>query len=139
MNYHDQTKIETMEVNPNTIIVDDMITIFMLQEEFNRLFPYLKIDLGPVTNKQRNLIANKFTNETKRSLAEYRASNNQEQIVITPHMSVADLEEKFEKVYDLKAQVLRKSGKTWLETTVTDAWTLEEQNFQGEALSKNIK
>jgi hypothetical protein len=32
-------------------------------------------------------------------------------------------------------QVFRKSGKVWLETTVTDGWTLEEQNLQGEALS----
>jgi hypothetical protein len=35
------------------------------------------------------------------------------------------------------AQVYRKSGKIWLETTVTDSWTLEEQNKQGESLSKN--
>jgi hypothetical protein len=133
-----QTKIKTMEVNPKIIVVDDKNTIFMLQSEFNRLFPYLRIDLFPLANKQHN-ITDKFANDTKRALTGYRASDKNEQIVIIPQMSVAVLEEKFKNVYNLKAQILRKSGKTWLETTVTDAWTLEEQNLQGEALSKNIK
>jgi hypothetical protein len=127
-----------MEINPKIIVVDDKSTIFMLQDEFNKLFPYLKIDLFPLANKQHN-ITDKFVNDTKRSLTGYRVFDNKEQIAIIPQMSVAALEEKFRKVYNLKAQILRKSGKTWLETTVTDAWTLEEQNFQGEALSKNIK
>jgi hypothetical protein len=137
MNPYYHTKIEMMEINPKIIVVDDKSTIFMLQDEFNKLFPYLKIDLFPL-NKQHN-ITDKFVNDTKRALTGYRVFDNKEQIAIIPQMSVAVLEEKFRKVYNLKAQILRKSGKTWLETTVTDAWTLEEQNFQGEALSKNIK
>jgi hypothetical protein len=35
-------------------------------------------------------------------------------------------------------QVLRKSGKAWLEATITDGWTLEEQNIQGEDLSEIV-
>ena len=51
-------------------------------------------------------------------------------------MTVIDLEKKFREVFGLGIQVFRKSGKAWLETTLTDNWTLEEQNRQGEALSK---
>ena len=29
----------------------------------------------------------------------------------------------------LSAQVFRKSGKIWLETTFTDSWTLKKQNL----------
>ena len=80
---------------------------------------------------------NKFTYENDRLLSEYRNRHNNEQIIITPETTVASLEKKFNDIYGLGTQILRKSGKIWLETTITDAWTLEEQNHQGEALSKN--
>jgi hypothetical protein len=51
-------------------------------------------------------------------------------------MTVSNLEQKFRDVYGLSVQVFRRSGKAWLETTFTDGWTLEEQNSQGEDLSK---
>lgn len=127
-----------MQINPKIIVVDDKNTILMVQEEFNRLFPYLKIEFLAVANTLRHHIGNKFANETKGPLQGFRTADNKEQLVITPDMSVAVLEEKFREIYRLKAQILRKSGKTWLETTVTDAWTLNEQNLQGEALSKHI-
>ena len=53
-------------------------------------------------------------------------------------MTVVDLEQSFSDVFGLGVQIFRKSGKVWLETTVTDGWTLDEQNRQGEALSKVI-
>ena len=127
-----------MQINPKIIVVDDKNTIFMVQEKFNRLFPYLKIEFLTIANTPRNHITNKFSNETKGPLHRFRTAYNKEQLVITPDMSVAILEEKFREIYHLKAQILRKSGKTWLETTVTDVWTLNEQNLQGEALSKHI-
>jgi hypothetical protein len=127
-----------MQSIPKKIVVEDHNKIFMLQEEFNQAFPYLKIEFFSVANKQGQLIVNKFTSENSRALGGYRNSHNNEQIVITPEITVAALEEKFNKIYGLGAQVLRKSGKIWLEATVTDVWTLEEQNRQGEALSKSV-
>ena len=53
-------------------------------------------------------------------------------------MSVKDLEQNFRDVYGLSVQILRKSGKVWLGTTVTDNWTLKEQNEQGQILSGNV-
>ena len=50
-------------------------------------------------------------------------------------MTVSDLEQKFAELFGLSVQVFRKSANVWLETTVTDGWTLEEQNRQGEALA----
>jgi hypothetical protein len=51
-------------------------------------------------------------------------------------MTVTELESRFNTIYGLSVQLFRKSGRAWLETTVTDGWTLEEQNNEGEALSK---
>ncbi|MEI8136499.1 MAG: hypothetical protein WCH21_04145 [Bacteroidota bacterium] len=71
-----------------------------------------------------------------KTLGECRTIHDSGTITITPQMTVADLEQNFRDIYGLSAQVFRKSGKVWLETTVTDVWTLEEQNSQGESLSK---
>ena len=53
-------------------------------------------------------------------------------------MTVANMQQSFSDVYGLEIQVFRKSGKAWLESTIPDGWTLEEQNRQGGALSKAI-
>ena len=62
----------------------------------------------------------------------------EESVVITSKMTVTEIEKSFNRFYGLNTQILRKSGNIWLGTTVTDNWTLEEQNKQGESLSTQI-
>ena len=59
------------------------------------------------------------------------------QLLIERNTPVWQLERLFEDEYALHAQVFRKSGKTWLETSVTDNLTLEEQQAKA-AASENI-
>ena len=104
-------------------------------EKFNQVFPFLKIEFfsNPINsfgNKKRNLII--YADKT---LGECRTIVKQGELTVSPHMTVSDLENKFNSIYGLLVQVYRKSGKAWLETTLTDSWTLEEQNNQGRALS----
>ena len=56
-------------------------------------------------------------------------------IEITGAMKVTDLEKIFKNQFSLVVQVFRKSGKIWLETTITDNWTLDQQNNHGSELS----
>jgi hypothetical protein len=51
-------------------------------------------------------------------------------------MLVSELENLFEDKFKLSVQVFRKSGKSWLETTFTDGWSLKKQNQEGLDLSK---
>jgi hypothetical protein len=53
-------------------------------------------------------------------------------------MKVTDLEKEFNSLYKLQTQVFRKSGNIWLEATITDGWTLEEQNNQGEIITSQL-
>lgn len=48
-------------------------------------------------------------------------------IDLQPKMTVAELEAKLQD-HGIFAQVFRKSGDLWLETTRTDGWTLERVN-----------
>ena len=109
---------------------------FVIQEEFNTVFPYLKLEFFSKPHKPGGASAKKFVKHSSKTLGECRTVHNKGKITITPNMTVVDLEQSFRDVYGLGVLVFRKSGKVWLETTVTDGWTLEEQNRQGEALSE---
>jgi hypothetical protein len=118
------------------IKINDRRKIFAIQEEFNTVFPYLKLEFFSKPSKQDGTPIKKMIKQASKTLGECRTIHNKGSIVITPEITVSALEQRFSDVYGLGVLVLRKSGKVWLETTVTDGWTLEEQNLQGEALSK---
>lgn len=120
------------------IKISDNRKIFAIQEEFNVLFPYLKIEFFSKPHKLGAGSSKKMIKPSNITLGECRTIHNNGDVTITPQMTVADLEQRLSDVYGLSVQVFRKSGKAWLETTVTDGWTLEEQNNQGEELSKKV-
>ena len=119
------------------IIINDRRKIFAVQKEFSEMFPYLKIEFFGKPNKAGAASSNKLMKQAAKTLGECRTIHKSGTITITPKMTVADLEDNFNDVYGLSAIIFRKSGKIWLETTVTDKWTLEEQNIQGEELSRS--
>ncbi len=121
-----------------TITINDNKKLFEIQDEFNTIFPYLKLEFISQINKLGNSPSKKFIKYVATTLGEYRTIHKKEHLTITANMTVADLEKQFSNTYGLQILLYRKSGKVWLETTVTDGWTLEEQNRQGESLSKQL-
>jgi hypothetical protein len=119
------------------IEIKDQQQIAAIQREFNEAFPYLKLEFFSKPHKQGFASAKILLKNNSLTLGECRNIHNSGTIIIEPFMTVVDLEQRFGDVYGLGVQVFRKSGKVWLETTVTDGWTLEEQNRQGEDLSKD--
>ncbi len=117
------------------IKIDDSLTLLSVQQEFNRIFPYLRINFFQTFKDKSGIVQRKLLEKCIRTFGEFRLNNSDDVIDIIPEMSVSDLEKKFLNEYGLKTQVYRSSGRIWLETNATDSWTLEEQNSQGEALS----
>lgn len=111
------------------VIVSGEKVIAVVQQEFHEEFPYLKIEFFQPKTSPKNKVS------AIKTFATFKTNRHSELITITPMMTVAELEEKFSTNYDLLALVFRQSGKAWLETTLTDNWTLQEQNEQGKALS----
>lgn len=58
------------------------------------------------------------------------------EIILNDEMTVGELEQKFKEQFDLNVQVFRKHGNSWIETTVTDNWSLQKQNEEGRVLSE---
>lgn len=120
------------------LTINDKSSISAVQEEFNSCFPYLKLEFFLKPHKPGGATAREYLIPENKTIGECRTVRNKGKVKLLPGMSVLELEQSFRDIYGLAVQVFRKSGKVWLETTVTDNWTLEEQNRQGEELSKLV-
>ena len=112
--------------------------IYSIQEEFHSLFPYLRIEFYAKPSKEGGPQSEKIVEKSSKTIGDCRTNHNDGFMSISPNLTVAELESTFTDVYGLKVIIYRKSGKSWLETTVTNGWILEEQNRQGELLSKEV-
>jgi len=117
------------------IAINDKRKISAIQNDFNDMFPYLRLEFFSKPHDAGTGSPKKYMSHPSKTLGECRTKHKSGSILITPGMTVNKLEQNFREVYGLSVQVFRRSGKAWLETTVTDGWTLEEQNSQGEDLS----
>jgi hypothetical protein len=116
------------------IFINSKSQVSDIQRDFNGLFPYLKIEL--FKHKHGYLEAS----PRQAKLPHYLylsdlATQLPTQISVPESMTVQELEKMFEEQLGLHLQVFRKSGNLWLETTMTDGWTLKQQNDHGMEIS----
>lgn len=125
--------INLIEEENMFITINSNKTIEEVQAEFNSEFPYLKIQFFRHGHKA-------FKGNNKKELLPASTKigalkHHDGSIEIANVMTVNELESLFKDVYGLNIQVFRRFGKSWLETTVTDSWTLQKQNDEGKELS----
>jgi len=105
-----------------------------LQNEFNRLYPYLKLEFfrNPSKDKKLKKAAKANPDEYLERLTHIYKPGS---IVVDHKKTVAQIVDAFWEEFGLSVLVFRKSGKLWIETSLTDIWTLEKQNKIGESFS----
>jgi hypothetical protein len=118
-----------------SIRISDTKKIAALQQEFNEAFPYLRIEFFTREHGSRGASARRDMLDADTLLKRFQRKNTSGAIMLKGSMKVSELEALFKDHFGLSVQVFRKSGRSWIETTVTDDWTLEEQNAQGQELS----
>ena len=107
-------------------------TVGTLQQEFHKVYPYLKLVFFTKPHKAfEGSPAKYILNEPDKTLGSIEKNPHDGNLSIDPDMQTFKLEELFEKEFGLHVQVFRKSGNLWLETSKTDSLTLEEQNTKG--------
>ena len=117
-----------LHIAPNRLIGD-------IQREFNKAFPFLKIEFFNNKTFNRNgFMANQIIPQHKK-IGDNQLHLNDGDIQVEEDMKVKDLEKIFKDQFSLAVQVFRKSGNLWLETTMTDEWTLQQQNRHGKEIS----
>ncbi len=118
------------------IKISDKRKISAVQKEFNDLFTYLRLEFFTKPHPRKGFDKLNLIVSDNKTIGECRKIHNSNSISITPGMKVSKLEQVFMDEFGLYVQVFRKSGRVWLETTMTDDWTLQEQNKEGEELNK---
>lgn len=108
-------------------------TVAEINEDFNRLYPFLKCSFYP----QQYIFSSRSKEKHLGSDSILAAAGlvKQGYLEIRDDMSVKELERKFLGEFGLMVQVARRSGLIWLETTMTDHWTLVKQNEYGRETS----
>jgi hypothetical protein len=114
------------------IPIDNNRSLNEVQELFNDSFPYLKLEFCKGSSQRRDALG--IGKSTVR-IGEFRMEQTSGEIYISPTMTVFELERVFKEIYGLSICVYRKSGRSWLETVLTNDWTLQKQNTEGEKLS----
>ncbi|MGQ0739306.1 MAG: hypothetical protein ACT4OJ_09625 [Bacteroidota bacterium] len=117
-----------LHIAPNRLISE-------VQKEFNRLFPFLKIEFFNNRLMQRSGFSAQQIIPQNRKIGDSQAQITDGDIEIMEEMKVNELENLFKEQFSLAIQVFRKSGNLWLETTMTDNWTLQQQNEHGREIS----
>lgn len=113
------------------IYISEEDIIGTIQQEFNAHYPHLKLQFyrnphrAGKASPQRELLPPHLPLEM--AAAFHRAGV----VDISPDRTVADVESEFYHAVGLSAQVFRKSGAIWLQTTNTDYWTLQQQEEEG--------
>ncbi|MBS1668581.1 MAG: hypothetical protein JST58_14485 [Bacteroidetes bacterium] len=107
-----------------------------IQNAFNAYYPYLKIEffkpLEPTTKKTvkpEKILANE-------TIGKVSHIHTVITIKTSGSITVAQLEKDFLDKLDLNIKLYRKCGTLWIETTLTENWTLFKQNIEGELLTK---
>jgi len=121
-----------LRIAPNRLISD-------LQKDFNNAFPFLKIEFFQNRNPKMPAFTFSQILPHNKRIVEGQAALSDGDIEVTPEMKVKDLEKIFKDQFSLLAQVFRRSGNVWLETTMTDDWTLKQQNEHGREISTDTK
>ena len=121
-----------LRIAPNRLISD-------LQKDFNNAFPFLKLEFFRNRNQQIPVFTFQQILPYNNRIAEGQAAITDGDIEVNPDMRVKELEKIFQDQFSLAVQVFRRSGNLWLETTMTDNWTLRQQNEHGREISTDSK
>ena len=109
------------------IQINDHRKIFAIQEEFNSLFPRLKIEFLGKPNREGSSASMK-TYKASKTIGDCRIEHTTGELTITPSMTAADLKQILSDKYALSITILRQSGTQWVETTNNNKLSLQEQN-----------
>jgi hypothetical protein len=127
-------EIMHLHIAPNLLIGE-------IQKEFNEAFPFLKIEFFKTRSFSRSEYMAHQIISSQHKIGDGQLAITDGDIEIAEEMKVKELEKIFKDQFSLAVQVFRKSGNLWLETTMTDNWTLQQQNDHGREIStvKNKK
>jgi hypothetical protein len=106
-----------------------------VQQEFTGCFPFLRLEFFANRSFAKSGYTLQKMLSPDRKIGDAQVMISDGDIELSETMRVMDLENLLKDQFGLAAQVFRRSGNLWLETTMTDSWTLQQQNNHGKEIS----
>ena len=113
-------------------------TVQAIQKQFNVYYPYLKIEFYKDVPKNKPILKAEIL-VMMESLKRIDSFYEGKIIDVDKKRTVHEVSQDFEQMFGLTAHVFRKSGNVWVETSLTEDWTLEDQNKEGEQISGHFE
>ena len=122
--------VETFFLNQNNFFIMKITPdthLFNLQLAFEEKFPKLKIEFFKSKHDKNEI--SPLTEEILSDLTvkELNPDFQEKFLLLFETEKVSAFERRMEEEFGLHVQVLRKSGSTWIQTSVTDDWTMLKQ------------
>lgn len=103
-----------------------------LIRQFNEIYPFLRLEIYYRGEEMSDAYHNC-------KLSDIVHKKTVEGFVISPEMKVSEVENLFWENMGIQISIFRKSGKTWLESSFTNYWSLERQNTLGKDMNDFMK
>lgn len=116
------------------LTIDERISVGDFQKEFNSIFPFLKIELYKPSRGQHDEVG---TKPMSILISRDKIGNIAKRIDITSLTTVAQLKKMLSEKLGINSFIYRKSGSMWIETSLTEDWSLERQNHEAEQMNSN--
>lgn len=116
-------------------ITDDLQQLKEIKEAFSSKFPHLRIEFYSKSHQEGEGTDASAIYDDNLRLLDIRKEGQMGEVSIHGNLKTASLEKIFSDEFGIHIQVFRKSGNVWLQTTVTDDWTLSEQEKEAAAIN----
>lgn len=112
-------------------------TIHEIQQDFTDCYNFLKLEFyKPGEAGMSVKLRERIPHSALLKSAGLKSNGHMD---ISDDMTVGNLEKQFLEQFGLSVQVSRNSGGIWLETTMTDNWSLQKQNDYGREIRQPQK
>ena len=112
------------------------MTLKDIKDQFNNKFPNLKIEFFEKHHDVGQASPKSAIYDDAFRLKDIRKEGSMKPISIHGNTKTSNLEKHFEEEFGVSIQVYKKRGKTWIQSTSTDDWTLAQQEESTHAIAE---
>lgn len=129
-------KITVATTDAMILFVDNKCPACNIKKQFTNYYPFLKLEFANPPFIEKSFCK---TVPLACTLVKELFNKNSERTINVAHQrTVTEVESDFKTEFGLDVQILRLSGNVWVETGLTEDWTLEKQNKEGEQISSHF-
>jgi hypothetical protein len=110
-----------------------------IQQQFNLYYPFLKIEFFKKESADKSIAKSSVAFEPEFQQKLNGFADHSVNIDVSRKRSIAEIEKDFDRLLSLSVRVFRRSGNVWVETSLTNEWSLEDQNEEAKQISSHFK